>query len=125
MPIHTNSIGLHTFIDLQGTIDPRGEQLELFARPGFDGVVARRTGQRGEPFVLRSISYHTDFSASKTALLAFKANQGVDPQDVIQYSVNYGVFLVLRVRQVECHVMQNCTAGAFTVRMICDWELLG
>lgn len=124
MPVHVNSIGSYTFIDLQGIIDPRSEQLELLNRPGYDGTIARKTGSRGEPFMVQTVTYCTDFSVAKDAVLLYKSLIGEDPQTVIRYTVNHGDFLVLRVREVSCRVMVNSTSG-FNVRLVCAWELLG
>lgn len=130
MPVHVNklspSVGTEfTFIDIQGSPDPRGEQLEIFARPGYDGVVARKTGSRGDPFSIRTVAYWADFATAKAALALYKAAIGTDPWELWRYSVSYGTFLILKVREVECRAMVNSTAGAYTVRTVHEWELLG
>lgn len=130
MPIHDNTIGEYRFIDIQGNIEPRGQQLELIVRPGFDGLFARKTGSRGVPFTIRTVSYATTFTTARAATLLLKELIGAEPQEVIKYSVSHGNFLVLNVREIECRAMVNSTAEntsgpPFQVRMVHEWELVG
>lgn len=125
MPVHLNSIDGLPFVDMQGNIEPRGEQLELFMRPGYNGHIARKTGVRGTPFRVRTVNYVSTLAYCKTVLEEFKLLIGVDPVEVYQYSVYRGTFLVLNVRQVEVKAMVNCTLGNYQARLVCDWELLG
>lgn len=126
MPYLTNQIGGLTFITVEGNIDLRSEQLETFARIGRDGVIARKTGSRGVPFRLQTVSYVTNHTAAKTLNETLKALVGDQPLTIIQHSVNYGDFLLLRVRQVDKRAMINCTLGSeFQVRVVHEWEFLG
>ena len=126
MPVHVNKIGAYTFIDIRGPFDLRQEQIELFARPGFDGVIARKTGNRGKPFTITTISYATDFVAAQTAINTFHANLvGADPVEIIRFSQNEGTFLILSVNESEPpKAIVNSTAGNFGVRMVHEWQVV-
>lgn len=130
MPVHVNKLSPSAgteffFIDIQGSPDLRGEQVELFARPGYDGVVARKTGSRGDPFTIRTVAYWPSFIAARTALQTYKAAIGTDPWELWKYSISYGTFLILKVREIECRAMVNCTLPGYSVRTVHEWELLG
>lgn len=125
MPALVNSIGAYTFIDLRGNLDPRQERLELLVRQGYDGLIARRTGSRGEPFSLTTVSYATDFETAKDVTFAFKALVGSDPLTIVKYSVDWGEYLLRAVRETQCRAMLNSTAGAYGVRMEHQWEFVG
>lgn len=128
MGVLTNSIGSYTFDDLQGNVQRRREQLQVFQRPGVDGVGFRKLGQRTTAFQLVSIHYVLDWETSKTALDAYKALIGANPQTLIQHGVNWGDYDVQDVIQAEARAVLN-VAGSIVpgaqVRQVCQWTLWG
>lgn len=127
MPIHTNSIGSFTFFDLVGSIYPRQEQIEVIERPGVNGSGARKTGARGKPFVLLSITYFDDFSDAASELTSYKAYVGDALHTVTRNSVNLGDFLVLEVTEATPPMAVLNVAGSPSsqVRAEHRWRLLG
>ena len=119
MPIHTNSIGIHTFEDLKGNVQKRGEQLQRFVRPGIDGAGYRMTGARTNPFSLISVHYVLSHTAAKDALEAYQLLIDQDPVVLIQNSVNHGTYKVLSVQQISSFAV---TASVGT--LIADAEVL-
>ena len=128
MPVHTYRIGPHTFEDLQGNLIKRGEKLEIFSRPGIDGVGARKTGKRTGPFTVTSVHYVLDFQAARDAVTTYQAMRGVDPVEVIQHSISHGTYLVVDVQQVRVEAVLGVGSTLVTdpeVRQICQWTLIG
>jgi hypothetical protein len=127
VPILVNSIGSAVFFDLIGTIYLRQEQIEVIERPGVDGSGARKSGARGKPFQLLAVSYHDSWSAFHTAMTAFKAYPGTDPQTLTRNGESYGSFLVLDVMEARPPqaVLNVAGSPSSQVRAETAWTLLG
>lgn len=112
-----NKIGDLTFLTLSGAIDPPGQELELIARPGVNGVAAWLTGTRGQPFQLIAALDCGTLADAEAAVVTAKALIGADPVNIIKASHDYStqqlVFLVINVRAINGtpHLLGGCTGG--------------
>ena len=129
MPLFSNSIDGNTFDDLQGSIVLRSEEIQVFKRLGVNGLGARLTGSRGRPFKLISVKYVLDFGAAKDALVLFAGLKGNNPLTIIKQSVDYGLFLVLDVREAqESQAILNPVGTIIAnaqVRQVLEWTFVG
>lgn len=128
MGVLTNSIGAHSFDDMRGNIPRRGQQLQIFSRPGIDGVGSRKTGSRTGAVRILTHHYVLDWTAAKTAMDAYKLLVGADPQTIIQHDENYGTYLVQSVEQVSAHAVVNAIGAIIPnaqVKQIVAWTIWG
>ena len=128
MPVHTYSIGAQSFEDLQGSLQKRGQQLQRFVRPGIDGPGYRSTGKRTEQFAMISKHWVLNFTAAESALITYQTLIDLDPQVVIQHSVNHGTYKVIAVQQVSAIPTEGSTGTLIanaTVLQTCRWILEG
>jgi len=127
MPVHTNSIGGLQFVDLQGRIQPRSEQPEVFVRPGKDDVTIRLTAVRGRPVKLRSVNYVADWDAAKTAINAYISMKDGTAYAIIQHTTAYGNYLVLDVVELIARAVTNVVgglAGGEEIHQVCEWTVI-
>lgn len=127
MPVHTNSIGASTFIDLQGRLQPRSEQLEVLSRKGKDEVALRLTATKGRPVKLRSINYVASFAAAKTAIETYIGYKDGTKRTITQHSVSFGSFQVIDVIEVVAKAVtsvQGGLAGGEEVYHVCEWTVI-
>ena len=129
MPVLQNSISSYTFDDLRGNVPKRGQELQIFIRPGIDGVGARKTGSRTGPVQLVSVHYVLDWAAAESALIAYKTLVGAEPVTIVQHDVDYGTYLVAGVEQVEAAAVISVAGNTIItnpqVRQVCQWTIFG
>lgn len=128
MGVLTNSIGLYNFDDLRGNIPRRSQQLQIFNRPGIDGIVARKTGSRTGAVRITTHHYVLNWQAARDSIDAYKTLIGADPVTIIQHDVNYGTYLIASVEQVEARAAFN-TIGSLVanaqVKQVVAWTIWG
>lgn len=127
MPALTNSIGTETFLDLQGNLKPRSEDLQVLARPGVNDVRIRTAGVRGQPVRVRSIKYVASHTAAASKLDDYIALKDGAEYAVTQNSVSMGYYKVLDVSQVSERAILNAVggeAGSEQSEQICEWTLI-
>ena len=88
-------IGPFPFISLSRAISRPFEQIEREVRPGIAGTSFWRTGQRGEPFALRSVVDCPDVPSALTTLAAYERLVGQDPVGVTWADVALAGLLVM------------------------------
>lgn len=128
MPVHTNSIGEYQFLQMDGSIYLRQQQLELIERDGVNGTGVRKLGLRGKPFQLVTTNYEETFATAHTKMLAYKLLVGDDPVTLTYKSIDKGTFLVLGVVESDCFAIFNSIGGLVGGEECCQivtWMLLG
>jgi hypothetical protein len=133
MPVHTNSIGDFSFLEMRGSPFLRQQDLEIIERDGVNGSGVRRLGLRGKPFQLETTNYLHDFATALAAMDAYKEAVGDDPVPLIRHSENEGNFIVLGVAERDCYAIFSAIGGIVSVDnplphevcQIVSWTLLG
>lgn len=126
MPVHTNTIDAYQFEDIRGSLQPRSEELEIFARPGKDDTTVRLTGVRGRPTQIITVHYVADFTAAKNALSSYVQLKDGASYEIVQHSISFGDFRILDVVEVESRAVANVIGSLIsgaTVRQICQWTV--
>lgn len=128
MPVHTNSIGAYSFLDIEGAPILRQQQLEIIERAGVTGSGVRRLGSRGKVFELVTTNYVASFTTAKTNMDLYKAMVGTNPVTLIRQSVNEGTFIVMAVKERDRYAIFNAIGGFSGGEQCCQhviWSLLG
>lgn len=124
-----NSIDGYQFEDLQGNVPKRGQELDIFIRPGIDGVGARKTGKRTGPIQLISHRYLINWQDAEDAIVNYKALVGAEPVTVVQHDIDYGTYLVVAVDQVSAFAVYSVAGNTIVtnpqVKQICQWTVFG
>jgi len=127
MPVLENSIANLQFFDLVGHIVYAQEKIELFERPGVDGLGARRTGSRAVPFELTSVTYHQNWSTALAALGVYHQLPGNNPVALVRNGTDHGVFLVLEVSEVSTQAVLTVAGvgvpSTYEIRQVVQWVL--
>lgn len=137
MPIHVNKIvygadpedpeDYFAFEDIQGRLQPKAEQLEVFVRPGHVGETLRKTGVRALPSQILTIHYVADWAAAKAAIESYIGLIDGDPYQIIQHTTSYGYFRVLQVVEVDARACVNAIGTLIanpTVVQVCQWTVI-
>jgi hypothetical protein len=125
------SIGDHQFLRLAGNPEAIKERLVLLARPGVPGVAIWKSGQRGEPFTLRSIVDQANGPAAWSTYLAYCQLIGKDPVDLVWsgmlLTTETTKIAVLDVRQVRLIGLLGAIGGLNApshALLECEWNLV-
>ncbi len=122
-----NSIGPYEFRTLTGNPVQFAHQAQVETRPGVPGAAVWLTGERGEPFTLRSTCGWPTLAQARSMYTWYRGLVGADPQPFFYYNLNLGnaegSVLVLDVKQVELRVVARDTGGA-VVLLVCEWTLI-
>jgi hypothetical protein len=125
------SIGDHQFLKLSGNPEAIKERLVLLARPGVSGVAIWKTGQRGEPFTLRSIVDLQDGPSAWSTYLGYCQLIGQEPVDLtwagMTLTTEKTKVAVLAVRQVRLIGMLGAIGGInppSNALLECEWHLV-
>lgn len=127
MPVHTNTIDAYSFEDIRNSLQPSSEELELFTRPGKDGVTLRLLGERGRPCQIFTMHYVADFTAAKSALSSYVQLKDGGVHEIIQHTTSFGDFFILDVVEAESRAVSGVVGSLIpgaTVRQICQWTVL-
>ncbi len=131
-----NSIGGFQFIQLAGAIRLPTQAIMVLTRAGVDGVTLVDDGNRGQPFVLRSMVDAADLAVAVDEYANYAASVGGrddgDQADVamILNDVDVGSYAklhVLDVNLVECRPLRGATGGLnppSDAWLVADWTLL-
>lgn len=126
MPVHTNTIAGYQFEVLRNSLQPSSEEMELFTRPGKDGVTVRLLGLRGRPHQIFTVHYVADFEAAKDALSTYVALKDGDSYEIVQHSVSFGDFRILDVVEVDARAVANVNGSILPnpgVMQVCQWTV--
>jgi len=123
----TATIGTSTFLSLSGILDSAGEQVELFSRPGVDGVGAALVGSRAEPVDCISQRDVDDAAAVLTTIAEYKAYLGTVQTVIDERGATITNVLVLRVTPIRAQAIKSAVGKLSTTAgflLICRWTLL-
>jgi hypothetical protein len=127
MPYHLNTIGIYSFEDIRGRLQPKAQQMEITVRAGLAGEAFRRTGVRAVPSQIQTVHYVADWAAARDAINAYIGLIDGHPYEIIQHSHTYGYFRVAQVAEVEARAVENVVGSIVatpTVLQICQWTVI-
>lgn len=128
-----NSIGLHKFIALHGSVEPVRQQIApLLVRPGISGLGFMRTGVRGMPFRLTSAVDQVSLADCHALFGMYRLLIGAAAVELIQHDYNYQaenmLAVVLDVRLARPPQEVLCAVGGLYppsgAKLECEWELV-
>lgn len=91
-PVNTAGI-LFPFSEFEGTIRPVQKKLERVVRRGVNGIGIINTGQRGDPFTIKTSCDYSSFSAAQSAFSQYRSYTG-SQLDLYQRGTRLGSVLV-------------------------------
>jgi hypothetical protein len=123
-----NSIGVFTFLSLEGSVEALKQELELVRRPGVEGVGLWKTGVRGRPFRLRSKANPASKAAARSLFRLYCNLIGADPVRLVWSDIRLEAterfrVAVLDVRQVDCRTLASSSSGLLGW-LEADWDLI-
>ena len=129
MGLYVNQIGKFTFDHMIGEIAPSREQVEIFQRPGVDGLGFRTYGKRGQPFQVETRRYEASDPLARAVRDLYLELIGTAPVKVAKRSVlQSGLFKVLDVSTTSIAQRTSVVGSTIvlnpTVVLICQWTLV-
>jgi len=132
MALPVFKIGAHEFLSLDGVPPVRESEGQLVVRPGVDGVAFWLTGQRGQPFTLRS---RVDCESKAAALakryeyaqLVFAGKQKLVWGDHQIETEDGAQVMVLAVRTLRANELLASSGGLNAPSLgylECEWDLI-
>lgn len=119
------SIAGNTFAAMRGTIQPFGERVERFLRPGVDGQAYRRGGREGGPTILLTVTDHT--GNDEVLLASYRALMGTLATIVDQRGHTHDNVAILFVEAAENQRVLSPVGGLVGAAgvgvLMCRWEV--
>lgn len=109
---------------LLGRPSDMAQSLELYERPGLDGVGARLNGRRGAVAELRGVKYSNDAAAAETHITACRACKGKVITIDDEFGVEFEAQLVVEVRSEGDPRKQVQKDGNNRVRTVMVFEVV-
>lgn len=94
-----SSIGIYSFITLEGELDPPQPRLQDITRPGVDGTAYKLMGTRSNPTQLLSYTTAANAAAAGALLTAYAGLTG-SLVTIVHHGVTYPNMLVISVQPV-------------------------
>ena len=129
-----HKIGQYSFDAMHGEPQPPMERLAILQRNDRDGTGLKKTGAKGQPFALRTITFLADRSLADERHRQYTQLAGEDPQTLIYGDVasedrQYKV-AVLDVRKLSNKQNETIVGaggvsdGSSGAKLICQWTLI-
>ena len=108
------SIGGYSMLTIRGEFQSLGQTVEPITRPNIDGEALRIVGQRGQPFVMRSLVDVDDAAAAETEAGIYKGLQGTLVTIVDDHGQTHTNVAVLAVRVMRKRAVKTAAGGLST-----------
>lgn len=132
MALPVFKLGAFDFLSIDGVPPVRQTEGQLVVRPGVDGVACWLTGQRGQPFTVRTrvdCQSRADALAKRYAYaqLSFAGKQKLIWSDYAVETEDGAQVLVLAVRMIQLGALLASSGGLNPPSLgylDCEWDLI-